>query len=101
DPGDRDVSFDLERLPLAAHRPDGRVALHASRLPRDPLRGARPGHGADDGGLRLDRPARAAPLPRPAALLHRRHPDRRRQGVIRLSWLGLLLFLTAAAAPET
>jgi hypothetical protein len=49
DAGNRDVPGDVERLRLAARRPDRRVPLHAAGGSGDPRRRARAGHRADDG----------------------------------------------------
>ena len=62
---------DVERLHVAADRPDRRAQVHAAGGAREPVGRARAGHRADDGGLGAHRAAGAGRVPGAPALLHR------------------------------
>src|SRR5207249_5721865 len=97
------LSRHLERLPVAAHRPERRAQVHAAGGAGEPGRRARAGHRADDGRRGGDRGPGADPVPGPAALVHPGCADGERERVRRRApppaaiAAGLLLAWSAAA----
>src|SRR6185369_6907025 len=89
----------LERLHVAADRPERHGSLHATGGAGQPLARACPGQRGDDGRRGADDVARGARLPGPAALLHPRPHPRQRQGMTPHAGRALVLLVLALALP--